>query len=346
MTLDELKAQNAADEAAELETPIVDKTDIVEDEYVEVVEEIKADDTKAIDGDKSEDKVELESWQLTEESVDSEDDQKKKFVPNHEAARRRKQSKALRGELKEKDSELDTLRAELEALKGGSQPVIQEVKKLTRPTREQFDYDDDKYDIAVDAYHEQRIDNKLSSFNSDNTAATKAQNAKLAFQERQEKSFDSHYGEAQQLIDDGKISTGDFKDAESIVIQALEDSLPGNGQNTFNQLIVALGKDSAKIAFQLGKNPELLYKLQSELAIGDGGLSASRFLGGLQQRISTPNKKRSQAPTPGSKVAGDSSGGKHAPLLAQYNKLNEDDVKGRMTLKRQARSKGADTSKW
>jgi hypothetical protein len=255
ISLDELKAQNLAEEAA-LDVPS-DKGN--EDEYVEVVENTNKDDVEG--DDNKEPEAELESWQQTEEAVDSEEDDKSKgFRPNHEAKSRRLKAKALRGELKEKDDELETLRAENLAFRNGnSQPVTNEPKKLTRPTREQFDFDDDKYDEATEVYFTLMMDEKLSNHNSKSTQATQANEHQAKLDKRFQTNFDQHYEEAQQLIDDGKITGDSFKGAESVVIQALDNHNPGNGQKIFDTLVLSLGKDSAKVAFQLGVNPAMLH---------------------------------------------------------------------------------------
>ena len=138
-TLKELKAENAATAAATNDAPVGDKKEIIEDEYVEVVEQVKADDTGSKPEDEGSQEVELEDWQLTEETETSEDEQKGGFVPNHEAAKRRKKNQALRGEIKEKDSELEELRKQVNALQSGTAPKVeQEQAALVRPT---LDYD-------------------------------------------------------------------------------------------------------------------------------------------------------------------------------------------------------------
>jgi len=346
MTLDELKAQNAAEELAANDAPVVDTKEDIKDEYVEVVDDAKADDTKELSQDSDDTKVELESWQLTEESVDSDDDKKEGFVPNHEAARRRKKAKALSVELKGEQDENAALRKQIEDLQNGSTPKAQEeAKALVRPTREQFDYDDDAFDVAIEAYHDERLERKLNARDNKTQKSTDDSARQKAFQEQAAKSFDNHYSGAQELIDSGKITEDSFRGSEKLVKEALEAANPGRGEIAFNTLIVGLGKDSAKVEFQLGVNPALLHELQSIQAADPSGLSASRFLGRLQEKIQTPSKKRSNAPKPGAVITGDGSGGgKHAPLLAEYKK--SDDMKTRMMLKRKARSQGADTSNW
>ena len=128
ITLDELKAENAAKEAEANNALIEDNKEIIEDEYVEVKEEIKADEVESSTEDNDEKEAELESWQLTEDTETSEDDQKSGFVPNHEAAKRRKQAKALKGELNDTKSENEELKARIAALENGSKTPEQEAR--------------------------------------------------------------------------------------------------------------------------------------------------------------------------------------------------------------------------
>ncbi len=345
-TLDELKAENAAAELTAQDNQVDDKQEAIKDEHVGVTEEPEADNTNAQLQDGDSEKVELESWQLTEDTVTSDDDKKDGFVPNHEAARRRKKAKALSVELKSEKDENAILRKRLEDFENGTAHKAQEeVKELVRPTREQFDYDDDAYDEAIEIYHDERLDRKLKARDSKAQESTSEANRQAAFQKKAEQSFDNHYNDAQTLIEEGKITEESFRGAETLVKQALEAANPGRGDIAFNSLIVGLGKDSAKVEFQLGVNPALLHELQNLQAEDPSGLSASRFLGRLQEKIQAPSKKRSNAPKPGTNAQGDgSSAGKHAPLLAEYRK--SDDLQTRMTLKRKAKSQGADVSNW
>jgi len=348
-TLKELKAENAGAEAAIEDVVVEDKKEPIQDEYVEVVEEVKADDTGGESKNEDEQEVTLESWQLTEETGTSEDEQKGGFVPNHEAAKRRKKNQALRGELKEKDSELDELRKQVEALQSGVAPKVeQEQAALVRPTREQFDYDDDAYDNAVDKYYDDKLDRKIDSRTIAGTEKANQVNQQQAFADAQQKSLDAHYGMAQKLVDDGKVTQESFKNADTLVRQALDSINPGQGDNltnTFISMLNSAGEGSEKVMYQLGVNPAKLQELQNKIITDPSGLSASVFLGQLQANVQTPSKRRSQAPTPGSKVEGEGgNNGNVSTLQKQYNKL--DDIQSRISFKRKAKKNGTDTKNW
>jgi hypothetical protein len=348
ITLDELKAENAAKEAEANNEPIEDKKEIIEDEYVEVKEESKADDVESSTEDNAEKEAELESWQLTEDTETSEDDQKSGFKPNHEAAKRRKQAKALKGELKEKDSELEELRKQVEALKNGNAPQAAAPKQLTRPTREQFDYDDDAYDAALEKYYDDKLEQKLSSHQSNTTEKQQAEAQQRKAAEAQQKSLDDHYERASQLVADGKVTADSYRSADTVVRQSLESMFPEQGDYMANTLIStlnSLGEGSEKVMYQLGVNPAKMQELQNKLTLDPSGLAAATFLGQLQAQIQTPSKRRSQAPKPSAKADGEGgNSGRGGTLLKQYGKT--DDLQTRMNLKRKAKSQGIDTSNW
>ncbi len=350
-TLKELKAENAAAEALIVDAPVEDKKEIIKDEYVEVNKQVKAEDTGSKPEDEGSQDVELEGWQLTEEAEASDDEQKGGFVPNHEAAKRRKKNQALRGEIKEKDSELDDLRKQVEALQSGTAPKVeQEQPALVRPTREQFDYDDDLYDAAVDKFYDEKLDRKIDSRTKDSTERATQASQQQAFADNQKKNLDAHYERAGKLVEDGKLTEESFRNADTLVRKALDSIKPGYGDMLTDSLIStlnSLGDGSEKVMYQLGVNPAKLLELQNKLITDPSGLSASMFLGQLQAKAQTPSKRRSQAPTPGSKVEGEGgSNGNVSTLQKQYNKIDSGDIQARISFKRQAKKNGTDTNNW
>lgn len=348
LSLKELKAQNAAGEA-ESNIVVDGKQDVTNDEYIEVTPEASAVVSDSDQGeDAGKDSETIESWMQTEEAETSADENQGGFVPNHEAASRRKKGKALRVELKEKANENEELKARIAALESGSQQVNQEVKALVKPTREQFDYDDDAYDVAIERYYDDKFDRKLNnhSVNAAQQTEQKAQQQQAV--DTQQKAIGDHYERAQKLIDDGKITTESYQNADKNVRLALNSVSNGNGDKVTNILIStlnSLGKDSEKVMYQLGVNPAKLQELQRLLSNDPTGFTATAYVGGLQKEISTPSKRRSQAPSPANKVDGEGGqSGKVGTLQKQYNKL--DDIQARISFKRKAKKEGVDTTKW
>tara|TARA_R100000544_G_scaffold17462_2_gene8347 strand:- start:578 stop:1633 length:1056 start_codon:yes stop_codon:yes gene_type:complete len=349
ITLNELKAENAAAEAAANNNPVDDVKEDIKDEYVDVTDEVKADAEESEPEDKGEQETELESWQLTEDTEASESEEKSGFVPNQEAAKRRKQAKALKGQLKEKDSELDELRKQVEELKSGiAPPAQQEIKPLVRPTREQFDYDDDAYDAAIDAYYDAKVKQNLEVHSQSVSQQAQQEAAQKKAVETQQKALDNHYDRAAALVSDGKVTEESFRNADTVVRQSLDMLQPGNGDMLTNALISTLnatGEGSEKVMYMLGNNPVKMQELQNKLMTDPSGLAASAYLGQLQAQVQTPGKRRSQTPKPASKVDGEGGGsGAEGQLKKKYDK--SDDLQTRITLKREAKNKGIDVTKW
>lgn len=349
ITLDELKAENAAIEAEANSAPVEDKKEPIQDEYVEVKEDIVPDTVESSTEDDDENKAELESWQLTEETETSEDDQKSGFVPNHEAAKRRKQAKALKGELNDTKDENKELLARIAALESGKQPQDEtSVKPLVKPTREQFDFDDDAYDIAVEKYYDDKFDQKLNSHSVNANQKNQQEAQQQALEVAKQKSLDDHYERAAKLVSQGKVTEESFKGADKVVRMTLEKMYPGQGDSSADALISTLdnlGEGSEKVMYQLGVNPSKMQELQSKLAADPSGMLACAFLGQLQAQIQTPSKRRSQAPSPSSKADGEGgSAGKGSSMQKAYDKA--DGSQARITIKREAKLKGIDVSNW
>jgi hypothetical protein len=84
----------------------------------------------------------------------------------------------------------------------------------------------------------------------------------------------------------------------------------------------------------------------SNLLINDpSGLAAMGFLGRLQANVTSPNKRRSQTPAPGSKVEGEGGkGGQAGTAQKAYSKATT--TQERISLKRKAKAAKIDTSNW
>lgn len=338
LSLEQLKEENARAELDKVETEDSPQNDET------VTATTEDDETEAVDTE-SNDEVEIESWMQSEEA-NSEDDAKGGFKPNHEAAKTRKRLKA---KLNEKDDELEQARAEIERLKAGNTDKPEVAQLPPRPTREQFDYDEDAYDKAIDEWNDKKLDARLSS-HQQKASETQAQEAqRKAYEKRVNDSLDSHYGRANKLIGEGKINEDAYNAAETNVRNAMERINKGAGDQITNNLITTLnniGEGSEKVMYQLGVNPSKLRELEEKIQQDPTGFTAVAYLGALQARISTPSKRRSSAPKPGVKVEGESgASGKAGSMKKAYDKA-EGDVQSRITLKRQARAQGIDTSNW
>lgn len=343
-SLKELKEENAKDDTTEVETvedtqsldTVTATTEEVEDEGV---------DTE-LDADTEPDDVDIESWMQTEQA-NSDNDHKGGFKPNHEAAKTRKRLKA---KLSEKDGELESMRAEIEQLRS-AKAEPQEAALPPRPKREDFDFDDDKYDAAVDDWNDKKIDARFKTNSKQSNEDQQQEAASQARIKKVETSLNGHYGRVEKLVGTGKVSQDAYDSAETTVRNAMEMMHPNMGDTVTDNLITTLnniGEGSEKVMYQLGVNPSKLLELKNKIAEDPSGFTAIAYLGSLQAQISTPTRKRSSAPKPGTKVEGEAGAkGQAGTMQKAYEKAGQsNDIQTRISLKRKAKLQGVDTSNW
>jgi hypothetical protein len=339
LSLKELKEQNATPEDVKKEVveEVVETTES-EDETKKVAGEPEAKEAEELKAEE-----EPESWMQPEESENSEDGQKGEFVPNHAVAAVRRKLKA---KLSDSKDENEVLKARIEALeKGGTQAPAREAGLPPRPKREDFDFDDDAYDTAIDDWNDKKVDLKLATHNKSSQQKVQQDRAEESLSE----SINGHYDNAAKLVDSGKVTEESYLNADKAVRHAVDKVFGGNGDALTDRLIHTLsitGEGSEKVMYQLGVNPSKLARLSELLRDDPNGLSASVYLGTLQAQITTPQKRRSAAPAPAAKVEGE--GGKGGPegiFHKQYKKAG-DDVQARIKAKRAAKAQGVDTSQW
>ena len=339
-SLKELKEENAQVETPEIETEEAPQTPKA---VIAPVEEVEAE---AVETDTDDEPVEIESWMQTEEA-DSEDDKKGGFKPNHEAAKTRKRLKA---KLNEQGSELEEAKAEIERLRSGS--VEQKAPALPpRPKREDFDYDDDAYDEAVDSWNDKKIDARLISHSQKSNESQTQEQAAKARATHIENSLDSHRDRVIKLVGTGKVTEDAYNAAEVSVRSSMEAMYPKMGDRLVDDLITTLnniGEGSEKVMYQLGVNPSKMLELQNKIASDPTLFTAVAYLGSLQSRISEPTRKRSAAPKPSTNVGGEGGAqGQAGAMQKAYKKAGEsNDIQSRISLKRKARAQGVDVSNW
>lgn len=349
LSLKELKAQNESKEEASQDEIIKDTKEDIQEETVKPNKSIESvDEETEVSEDATEEKPETEGWMQTEEAETSDDD-KSGFIPNHEAAKRRKQAKALRGQLSDVKDENQELKERIAALETGSAPRSESIPDLLpRPTREQHDWDDDAYDAAIDNWNDKRFEAKLNAHSQTNQQQSQKEAQQRVQTEALTKNVNSHYERAQKLVDDGKVNAESYQNADKMFRLEMDAMFKGEGNQVTDNLIStlsSLGDGSEKVIYQLGVNPAKMNELKTHLTNDPSGLSAMAFLGRLQSEIQTPIKKRSQAPKPGAKVDGESGNAGNAGAMAkEYAKSTS--VQYRISLKRKARKQGVDVSNW
>lgn len=334
-TLEELKAENAAVESVETEAPQAE----VETEEVEAVEE-ETEDAEEV-AETSEDdaeETETEAWMQADEQTSDNDDQS---VPVAKHAQMRGK---LKGTIKEQSSEIEQLKAEVEALKSANtqQPVQTQYNLPPRPTLDQFDYDEEKHNAAMDAWYDARMDAKLNANTQQANQTNQQQQAANAIQT----AVDSHYEKAEKLIEQSGIAPETYKQADVTVRRALEEVRPGQGDTVADFIISVLGDGSERVMYNLGVNKAKLQKLQADLVTDPSGMKAVAYLGRLSAELSTPKKRKSNAPAPSRQLSGDASGSDPSKAWLKKYKAAGDDVQKRFNIRREAKQSGINVKDW
>ncbi len=333
ISLEQLKAENAAEEARLLAATASADDDEQEAEAAEVEDEPTESDADQPEGEAE---AEVESWmkedgQASEDSGDS--------VPLATLVKTRNK---LKGKLHEKDNEIEQLRQQVEQLKQG---VIQAPVTAPKapPRLEDFDYDDAKYAQAQAQYVAELVNQTLST----HTQKSANETAQKEAQRKIEESLDGHYERAAKLIESAKITAEQYQAADTRFRQAIEQVRPGQGDKVADFLLAHLGEGSEKVAYHLGVNQEARAQLQSKLLSDPSGIAASMWLSAKNKDLSPPKQLRSNAPKPASKLQGDES------TVDVLRSLKTDIAKARKTgdyqkvidLKFDAKKKGVDVSK-
>ena len=146
--------------------------------------------------------------------------------------------KRLRTEIKERDRRLLAAERELEELRKKTAPAPIEVGP--RPRLEDFDYDEDKHNAALDDYEERKVNAALQKQNEvkDNDLVEEAQTDVAKFQQ--------------------SIVALSFADAKTIV-KSVGEAMPADMQYA----VAASALDPATFIYALGKHPAKLQELLS-----------------------------------------------------------------------------------
>jgi small-conductance mechanosensitive channel len=327
MSLEELKAQNAAEEAAQAQQPEVEEIDAEESEDLEV------DSPETTEGEATEEPT--EDW-LKEDSAEEEKKQSD-LVPAAVLAETRRK---LRGQVSEKDAEIQRLKSELDQVKAS--PASTSAQDLDLEVAvEPWEYDGDnygRYKAELDARNARKIMQAESA---------RAQQAQQIEQQQREiaEQFNQHYDRVEALVASGKITVEKYKAAEANVLEKL-DQMTGAGEAVMKKFVASIGAGSEKVIIHLGTNGTAQQRLEQELKRDPSGIAAAIYLGGLREKFnSAPATKPKTAPAPDVALKG------KAPASSSHYKAYEkavakDDPTAMLEAKRAARGAGIDTSKW
>ena len=156
-SLAELKALNAAEEAGvEVKPEQVELQDVVDD----------SEATEPEDESEAQAEDDGEEWLKADEPA-------AQAVP---VAKHVEMKHKLRARLDEKDSELELLRKEIDALKSGVVPQVPQMAAIKVPKLSEYDFDEDAYAEAMADYQSKLIDAKLNgSLNNQRQAEAQAE---------------------------------------------------------------------------------------------------------------------------------------------------------------------------
>ena len=323
--------------------------DQVNNESPDVEQELKKlleDDDKGADtGDDNEkeqegqgepkepEEQEIESW-LVED-----DDRDEKAVPLSDHIE-------VRQKLKEKNRDLQ---AELDEIKAGlqqqqqqyqqqqQQPVYQ--NQYRRPTLEDFEYDEDQFNAALDQW------------NMDNISVQMYNQQQQQYQQQQQQylqqQVESHYERSAELVTKHQLDVNKYKEADQ-AFRNVVGTATGMGDAASNAILAMLGEGSEKVLYSVGRNKAKLQKLGELLSTDPSGLKASIFLGqqlAETQKKTITRKKPAEPPhdASGSGVKGVSSQTQTA-LKKKYR--SEPDAQKRWEIRKKAKAAGLNVDEW
>lgn len=334
-TLEELREENAAAEAANAPVPQTgaDEADDTAAEGTNTTDDL----AEGAEGEEGQ-SAEPEDWMKGDDQESQETG--KKFTDGDIGAAKAK----LRAKLeKQHQSELDELRAQLEAQRAAAAP-----QPAGRPKRDDF-YDHDDPD---DAYAEALMEWKLSTAVAQKTAQNQQyeqQRKQLEARQKIDSSVEQHYERAAVLAAASGISPDLYQSADRKVREAIQGVFGGeSGEHVTNALIANIGEGSEKVMYKLGVSPKALAELTSKLRDDPNGLQAAIYLGKLSAEITSPARKTSNTPAPATNVQGDANTtdvgkGLHRKYLEAHKR---GDTQAAFDIRSEAKAKKVNINSW
>ena len=334
-TLEELRAANAAEEAAAAQVPQTGATGTTDD----AAGDLNTDENLA-EGDEGGEgqQAEPESW-MKGDDQESQSAEKKFTDKDIGAAKAKLRAKIER----EKQSELDELRAQLEEARRNTVAPPQSA----RPKREDFYDQDDPDEAFAEALTDWKLNDRLAKQHNE-TQQYEFQRKQLETQQSIESGVDQHYERAATLAAASGISPELYQSADHRVRSAVEGTFPGGGEQVTNALIAAIGEGSEKVFYNLGVSPKRLAELTAKLAADPSGLTAVAYLGSLKAELTAPLRKKSNTPAPATTVQGDANTtdiGK--TLQKRYAEAHKrGDTQAAFDIRREAKGKNINVKSW
>ncbi len=350
LSLDELKAQNAAEEALKAEPPenVIEETekpDVTQTESETLDANTGEDNEQKPDDDANsseEDGEESESEEWLKGDLDESQGEKKFSGEDVGIAKARLKAK-LTKKLDAKDTEIEELKSRLNTLETSAPPAQQ--SELQKPKRDDFFDADDQDEAFTDAL----MDWKLNKHQAGQAAAAASATAEKAQQDNAIKisqGEDDHYERAANLVQKSGISVEKFQTADSAFKQAIDIVVPNGGDDIAAALVSKLGKGSEKVVYNIGVNTDKQAELTKLLKADPSGLEAYGYLVELKLSLNASSKRRTNAPKPAPEIKGDVvTNSSLKAIKKQYQAAKT--PQARFDLRRKAKASGAkDVNDW
>jgi len=309
---------------------------LAEEEAARIAAEQAANEEPELDEDGNPIEPVKEPWMEEEEGEQDPDDLSKNVPVGKFVGLKKK----LRGQISERDEEIERLKRENAEL-AKHKPKQETV--LVRPKKDDFDTDEE-FDVALDKYNLNRTEETI---NRSRLEEQRKADQKQAHENLTE-AVDGHYVRAAELIEQSGIKPEIYQAADTTVRKAVEAITPNLGDVIVDQVISILGEGSEKVIYFLGRNKAALAKFQSLLAADKSGMKAAVYLGQEKQRLTNPIKPRSNAPAPATGIKGDAPiTGAEARFKKKYDAAHaKNNLQSAYNAKKEARKAGVDVSRW
>lgn len=326
-TLEELKKENELEAAAaQGDDTATDEPelDAVDEEAEAPADDEGGDDQEASDSD---------DWTKPQ---GGEQEPEAKFTDGDAAAIRRK----WKGKVSEKDSEIEALKKEIEAIK--AKPAAAPAP-TGKPKHDEFNSDED----FIEALTDYKISLTQQQSQSEQAAAERKRQQE-ANQSKTAEAVDGHYTRAMKLAEKSNITPEAYQSADMRVRQAIDSVFPKAGDTITDALIASLGEGSERVFYNLGVNSSRRAEMVKLLQEDKTGIRAATYLGKLNAELSAPQKRQTSAPTPVDQLQGDHSTSTAGDkLLRQYKEAHKrGDGSAAFNIKRQAKQAGVNVATW
>ncbi len=331
ISLEDLKAENAREEAELAASKTAISAEEVEDVAAEDESEV---DQGAAEHQDDEAKPEVEDWM-------KEDDQESESSDSVPLATLVKTRKKLKGTISEKDNVIEQLKAKVEQLERAQVNPVAQASTIKPPRLEDYNYDEARFADAQAQYIDAQIAARLNNV----TQQSEMERKQAQYRQKLDESLSDHYARAEKLVKSAGITEEQYQAADTKLRLAIDQVMPKQGDIVADTLLANLGEGSEKVGYWLGCNASAREELQRKLISDPSGLSAAMWLGGKARELSAPKQLKSNAPKPNTQLNGD--GNTKDPHKALKDKLAKARLSGDMQkvldLKLEAKKAGIDT---